>query len=105
VHIGTTRRTNIESEDERLREAPAASGLRTKRAVVKAALEALVERAHRKSVAEMFGTLPGSESDLDVCSSTRPTSGPRWAEPGALAPQPPDRPRGRDEGDRDQQDQ
>ena len=70
--MGTTRRTNIEIDEELLREAVAATGLRTKRAVVEAGLRALVERANRKRVAEMFGQLPGWEGDLDVLRGRKP---------------------------------
>lgn len=71
--MGTTRRTNIEIDDELLREALAATGLRTKRGVVEAGLKALVERANRKRVLDSFGKFPNWEGDLDALRGrTRP---------------------------------
>jgi Arc/MetJ family transcription regulator len=72
--MGMARRTNIEIDEALMREALAATGLRTKRAVVEAGLRALVERANRKRVAEMFGKLPGWEGDLDVLRGRKPAA-------------------------------
>jgi Arc/MetJ family transcription regulator len=57
-------RTNIEIDDELMAEALKLSGLRTKRAVVDAALRALIERQSRQLLRESFGKYPW-EGDLD----------------------------------------
>jgi Arc/MetJ family transcription regulator len=51
-------RTNIEIDDELMAEALKLSGLRTKRAVVDAALRALVDRITRRQLKEAFGKHP-----------------------------------------------
>jgi Arc/MetJ family transcription regulator len=56
-------RTNIEIGDEIMAEALKLSGLRTKRAVVDAALRALVDRIARRQLKEAFGKYPW-EGDL-----------------------------------------
>jgi Arc/MetJ family transcription regulator len=56
-------RTNIEIDDELMAEALKLSGLRTKRAVVDAALRALVDRITRRQLKEAFGKHPW-EGDL-----------------------------------------
>jgi Arc/MetJ family transcription regulator len=56
-------RTNIEIDDELMAEALKLSGLRTKRAVVDAALRALVDRVTRRQLKEAFGKHPW-EGDL-----------------------------------------
>lgn len=56
-------RTNIEIDDELMAEALKLSGLRTKRAVVDAALRTLVDRITRRQLKEAFGKYPW-EGDL-----------------------------------------
>jgi Arc/MetJ family transcription regulator len=56
-------RTNIEIDDELMAEALKLSGLGTKRAVVDAALRALVDRITRRQLKEAFGKYPW-EGDL-----------------------------------------
>ena len=56
-------RTNIEIDDELMAEALELSGLRTKRAVVDAALRALVDRITRRQLKDAFGKYPW-EGDL-----------------------------------------
>jgi Arc/MetJ family transcription regulator len=56
-------RTNIEIGDEIMAEALKLSGLRTKRAVVDAALRALVDRIARRQLKEALGKYPW-EGDL-----------------------------------------
>lgn len=57
-------RTNIEIDDELMAKALKFTGLRTKRAVVDAALRALIERAARQQLLEAAGQYPW-EGDLD----------------------------------------
>lgn len=56
-------RTNIEIDDELMAQALELSGLRTKRAVVDAALRALIDRITRRQLKEAFGKYPW-EGDL-----------------------------------------
>jgi Arc/MetJ family transcription regulator len=51
-------RTNIEIDDELMAQALELSGLRTKRAVVDAALRALIDRISRRQLKEAFGKYP-----------------------------------------------
>ena len=57
-------RTNIEIDDELMAQAMSLTGLRTKRAVVDAALRALIDRTARQQLREAFGKYPW-EGDLD----------------------------------------
>ncbi|MGH6897053.1 MAG: type II toxin-antitoxin system VapB family antitoxin [Geminicoccaceae bacterium] len=57
-------RTNIEIDDELMAKALKLTGLHTKRAVVDAALRALIERRSRQLLRESFGKYPW-EGDLD----------------------------------------
>ena len=57
-------RTNIEIDDELMAKALELSGLPTKRAVVDAALRALVDRITRRQLKEAFGKYP-REGDLE----------------------------------------
>jgi Arc/MetJ family transcription regulator len=57
-------RTNIEIDDNLMRQAMELTGLRTKRAVVDAALRDLVEYRSRQKLREAFGKYPW-EGDLD----------------------------------------
>jgi Arc/MetJ family transcription regulator len=57
-------RTNIEIDDELMARAMELTGLRTKRAVIDAALRALIERRSRQLLRESFGKYPW-EGDLD----------------------------------------
>jgi Arc/MetJ family transcription regulator len=57
-------RTNIEIDDKLMRRAMELTGLRTKRAVVEAALRDLVEYRSRQKLREAFGKYPW-EGDLD----------------------------------------
>ena len=57
-------RTNIDIDDQLMARAMELTGLRTKRAVVDAALRALIERRSRQLLRESFGKYPW-EGDLD----------------------------------------
>jgi Arc/MetJ family transcription regulator len=57
-------RTNIEIDDQLMDRAMELTGLRTKRAVVDAALKALVDRHSRRQLKEAFGKYRW-EGDLD----------------------------------------
>jgi Arc/MetJ family transcription regulator len=57
-------RTNIEIDDKLMRRAMELTGLRTKRAVVDAALRELVEYRSRQKLRDAFGKYPW-EGDLD----------------------------------------
>ena len=57
-------RTNIEIDDQLMARAMELTGIRTKRAVVDAALRALIERRSRQLLRESFGKYPW-EGDLD----------------------------------------
>ena len=61
---GLAVRTNIEIDDDLMAKALDLTGLRTKRAVVDAALRALIERRSRQLLRESFGKYPW-EGDLD----------------------------------------
>ena len=67
-------RTNIEIDDELIARAMELTGLRTKRAVVDAALRDLVEWRSRQKLRESFGKFPW-EGDLDQMRR-RPKRGP-----------------------------
>ena len=56
-------RTNIEIDDQLMARAMELTGLRTKRAVVDAALRALIDRITRRQLKEAFGKYPW-EGDL-----------------------------------------
>lgn len=71
THRKTIVRTNIEIDDELLASAMAASGLRTKKAVVDQALRRLVrQEAQKRAIAEMAGL--GWEGDLDAMRCDAP---------------------------------
>jgi len=57
-------RTNIEIDEQLIARAMELTGLRTKRAVVDAALRELVEYRSRQKIREAFGKFPW-EGDLD----------------------------------------
>ena len=57
-------RTNIVIDEELMSRAMELTGLRTKRAVIDAALRALIERRSRQLLRESFGKYPW-EGDLD----------------------------------------
>jgi Arc/MetJ family transcription regulator len=61
---GLEMRTNIEIDDDLMREALAVSGLRTKRSVVEAALQLLIQRKAQERIRELRGRLEWS-GDLD----------------------------------------
>ena len=63
-------RTNIEIDDELLREAMAATGQKTKRATVEEALRYVVQLARRRSALEEMTGL-GWEGDLDAMREGR----------------------------------
>jgi Arc/MetJ family transcription regulator len=65
-------RTNIEIDDELMRQALAASGLRTKRAVVEEALRLLLRLKQQEKLKAAFGQLPW-DGDLDAMRRHR-----RW---------------------------
>ena len=58
-------RTNIEIDDELMRRALAATGLRTKRAVVEEALKLLVRLKSQEKIRELRGKLTSWEGDID----------------------------------------
>ena len=60
-----TVRTNIEIDDELMRSALAATGLRTKKAVVEEALKLLVKMKGQESIRELRGKLTSWEGDID----------------------------------------
>lgn len=63
-------RTNIEIDDELLREAMSATGLTTKRATVEEALRRVVQRARQRNALEEMTGL-GWEGDLDAMREGR----------------------------------
>jgi Arc/MetJ family transcription regulator len=63
-------RTNIEIDDELMRQALAASGLRTKRAVVEEALRLLLRLEQQERLMTAFGELPW-DGDLDAIRRDR----------------------------------
>jgi Arc/MetJ family transcription regulator len=63
-------RTNIEIDDELMREALAASGLRTKRAVVEEGLRLLLRLRQQEKIKAAFGELPW-DGDLDAMRRDR----------------------------------
>ena len=72
-------RTNIEIDDELLREAMAATGQTTKRATVEEALRTVVRlRRQRQALKDLKGI--GWEGDLDAMREGRDWSAPRQAE-------------------------
>ena len=58
-------RTNIEIDDELMRSALAATGLRTKKAVVEEALKLLVKMKGQERIRELRGKLTSWEGDID----------------------------------------
>ena len=64
--MGPMVRTNIEIDDALMAKALALTGLKTKRAVVEAALQALIERRGRQLLRESFGKYPDWRDELDV---------------------------------------
>ena len=60
-----TVRTNIEIDDELMRSALAATGLRTKKAVVEEALKLLVKMKGQERIRELRGKLTSWEGDID----------------------------------------
>lgn len=65
-------RTNIEINDELMADAMAASGLKTKRAVVEEGLRLLIRRRREQRVKDLFGKLRW-EGDLDESRRGRGT--------------------------------
>jgi Arc/MetJ family transcription regulator len=63
-------RTNIEIDDELIGQALAASGLRTKRAVVEEALRLLLRLKQQEKLKGAFGQLPW-DGDLDAMRRNR----------------------------------
>ena len=63
-------RTNIEIDDELMRQALAASGLRTKRAVVEEGLRLLLRLRQQEKIKAAFGELPW-DGDLDAMRRDR----------------------------------
>jgi Arc/MetJ family transcription regulator len=64
-------RTNIDIDDRLMADAMAASGLRTKRETVEAALRLLARRKHQASIVELFGKVEW-EGDLDADRRDKP---------------------------------
>jgi Arc/MetJ family transcription regulator len=69
-------RTNIEVDDELIKEAQELSGLKTKRAVVDAALRMFVRVQHQKDVLKLAGKVKW-EGDLDAMREGREFDDPR----------------------------
>jgi len=69
-------RTNIEVDDELIKEAQQLSGLKTKRAVVDAALRMFVRVQHQKDVLNLAGKVKW-EGDLDAMREGRDFDDPR----------------------------
>ncbi len=63
-------RTNIEIDDKLMRQALAASGLRTKRAVVEEGLRLLLRLKQQEKLKAAFGELPW-DGDLDAMRRDR----------------------------------
>lgn len=63
-------RTNIEIDDELMRQGLAASGLRTKRAVVEEELRLLLRLKRQEQIGAAFGALPW-DGDLDAMRRDR----------------------------------
>jgi Arc/MetJ family transcription regulator len=63
-------RTNIVIDDELMRKALAATGLKTKRAVVEEALKLLVRLRSQERIKDYFGKLPW-DGDLDAMRRDR----------------------------------
>ena len=55
IHIGAVMRTNIDIDDKLMEEAQRLSGLKTKRAVVDAALQMLVRVKGRRKILKLAG--------------------------------------------------
>jgi len=70
-------RTNIEIDDELMKQAMKASGAATKRAVVEDALRLLVQRCAQHGIRKLFGKVQW-EGDLDWMRSKN-----KWEEMGA----------------------
>ena len=66
----TSMRTNIEIDDELMRQALATSGLRTKRAVVEEGLRLLLRLKQQEKLKTAFGELPW-DGDLDAMRRDR----------------------------------
>jgi Arc/MetJ family transcription regulator len=69
-------RTNIEIDDRLIKEAQQLSGLKTKRAVVEAALRMFVRVQHQKDVLELAGKVRW-EGNLDEMRESRRFDDPR----------------------------
>ena len=69
-------RTNIEVDDELIKEAQQLSGLKTKRAVVDAALRMFVRVQHQKGILDLAGKVKW-EGDLDAMREGRDFDDPR----------------------------
>lgn len=70
IHIEISVRTNIDIDDELMAQAMAATGMRTKKATVEAALRKVVLLAtHRQALRDMKGL--GWEGDLDEMRRSR----------------------------------
>jgi Arc/MetJ family transcription regulator len=63
-------RTNIDIDDELIRKAIAATGLRTKKAVVEEGLKLLVRLKDQERLKELYGKVPW-EGDLDEMRRNR----------------------------------
>ena len=75
-------RTNIDLDDDLLAEARRLSGLRTKKAVVDAALATFIRCAREREALAMFGRL-GWTGDLDASREARIRDEVRAPEPAA----------------------
>ena len=71
THSGGCVRTNIEIDDDLMAKALAATGLKTKRAVVEEALKLLVRLRGQEKLKDLFGIAPDWEGDLDEMRRNR----------------------------------
>ena len=69
-------RTNIEIDDDLIKEAQQLSGLKTKRSVVDAALRMFVRVQHQKDILQLAGKVKW-EGDLDAMREGREVDDPR----------------------------
>ena len=68
-------RTNIDIDDDLMKQAMEATGVATKKAAVEAALRKVVQLKKQEKILELFGTIQW-EGDLDAMRETR---FPDWA--------------------------
>jgi len=70
LHIGYAMRTNIEIDDKLMKQAQRLSGLKTKRAVIDAALEMFVRVQRQKDILKLAGKIHW-DGNLDEMRESR----------------------------------